>query len=59
MKVKIGDTIYDSDTQPIMIILDENEKQLISQMDTKHSKFCVYPENYSEEEIKKFMEIND
>lgn len=59
MKIEIGDTIYDSDTQPIMIILDENEKQLVSQMNTKHSKFCVYPENYSEEEIKKFIKNNN
>lgn len=32
MKVKIGDTIHDSQDEPIMIIIDENDKKNISMM---------------------------
>ncbi len=54
VKVKIKDVIYDSEKQPIMIILDNKEKELISNMGDS-AKFCSYPRTFTEEEIKEFM----
>jgi hypothetical protein len=56
MKVKIGNTIYDAEEEPIMIILDEDDKINISKMETAR-KYCVYPDDYDTEKIKEFMEL--
>lgn len=55
MIVKIGNKFYDSNDQPIMIILSEKEKTLISNMgDSK--KYCSYPENgYTSSQIEFWM----
>ena len=55
MKVKIGDKIYNSFHEPIMIILTNKEKELISQMED--TLFCSYPDETKEEDINKFMGI--
>jgi ribosome maturation protein Sdo1 len=55
MKVKIGDTIYDSNNQPIMIIYTDGD---LKNMVRGH-KYCSYPENdyrYPPEKVKKWME---
>lgn len=57
MKVKIGDTTYDSETQPIMVILDQSEKKLISEMAGDNNKFCCFPDG--EESITEFMKTDD
>jgi len=44
MKVKIGDRIYDSDHQPVMVILSDQDKKNISNMDPKANRYCVYPD---------------
>jgi len=43
MKVKIGNKIYDSRKQPIMLILTEEEKDFIASMRKGETKFCSYP----------------
>lgn len=55
MKVKIGDKIYDSNEQPIMIILEDFDKENLLNMG-EQVKYCSFPENYDIEEIKKFMQ---
>lgn len=60
MKVKIGNTIYDTNDQPIMVILAEEDKKNISQMNEGYSKYCGYPESgYTVEEIEEFMKTDD
>ena len=57
MKVKIGDKIYDTEVQPIMIILSDKDKENISNMEAT-TKYCGYPnEGWSEEEIIEFMKM--
>jgi len=58
MYVKIGDKIYDSEYEPIMIILSEQEKNLIANMDSKANRFCVYPdeEEWTRDNYKKIKE---
>jgi hypothetical protein len=45
MKVKIGNKIYDSEDEPIMVILTDKEKDQISRMPKNAMKFCSYPNN--------------
>ncbi len=56
MKVKISDKIYDSNEQPIMLILEDDDKRNISWMASNATKYCSYPdEGFTEDEIKDFM----
>jgi len=55
MEVKVGNKVFDSNEQPIMIILSKKDKELIAKMAPWASKYCSFPEGYSEEEIKKWM----
>lgn len=55
MRVKIGDKIYDSNNEAIMIIFDEGEKELISNMAETSMKYLSYPKSMSVEEATEFM----
>ncbi len=58
MKVKIGDQMFDSENEAIMIILSPEDKNNISSMAPEATKYCSYPEGcYTEEEIKCFMTV--
>ena len=55
MKVKIGDQIYDSKNEPILLILDKQDKENISNMLPEATKYCSFPDEKNIEEIKNFM----
>jgi hypothetical protein len=56
MKVKIGNKIYDSKDEPIMIIFNDYEKIDISTMEEDEEyEYCVFPDHIKEEEILRFM----
>ena len=60
MKVKIGDTVYDSKDDPIMIILTEQDKQNIANMLPEATKYCQYnDEMISIDRIMEWMENRD
>jgi len=59
MLVKIGNTVYDSEKEPIMIVLTESDKNNISNMDPRATKYCSFPDGMDHEEIKKFMKIEE
>ena len=59
MKVKIGKKIYDSNEEPIMLILDGTDKQNISQMTGEATKYCSFPDNHPLEEITQFMKVEE
>jgi len=54
MKVKIGDRIIDSDAEPILLILSEEEKVLIASMGSA-KRFCSYPNSMGLQEVQEFM----
>jgi hypothetical protein len=54
MKVKINDKIYDSNDEPIMLILDEEDKYNISNMG-EQKKYCSYPASMKVDDVVKFM----
>ena len=63
MKVKIGDTIHDPDSEPIMLIFESKKEQStfgqqIMNMGSGCTKYCIYPSGTDHEEIVKFMEAD-
>ncbi len=58
MKVKIGDTIYDAEKEPIMVILTDSDKANINRM-VKEDKYLCYPDDYPEDQAREFMQISD
>ena len=55
MKVKIGDTTYDSNNQPIMLILSDRDKENIRKMDPEAMKYAEFPKGYTKEEAEEWM----
>ena len=46
MRVKIGDTWYDSEYDPICIQVNETEQRQIAEMAGPEKKYAVFPEGY-------------
>ena len=44
MKVKVGDTWYDANEQPLCVELSEQDKINIANMDPEATKYAVFPE---------------
>jgi hypothetical protein len=59
MKVKIGNIIYDSSEQPIMLILENYNKEHISNMPEESHKYCEFPDDMSESEAREFMRTKE
>jgi hypothetical protein len=64
MKVKIGNKIYDSIEEPIMLIFDDDEQRKavakhLTDMNEKNDvrKYAIFKDGLSDDEIKKFMSI--
>ena len=53
MKVKIGETLFNSETTPIMIILSEDDKENISNMAPEAFKYCSFSDK--ELDVKKIQ----
>lgn len=58
MRVKIGDKIYNSIEEPIMLMLDDSDKKNISNMGDLNN-YGSFPEEMSIDDAYKFMEIED
>jgi len=58
MKVKIGEHIYDSNNEPIMLILDETDKKNISNMHDDKFKFISHPKEMEPEDVRKWIDGN-
>lgn len=48
MKVKVGNKIYDSENEPVMIILSDGDKKNIANMLPHCTKYCSFPDKYKE-----------
>lgn len=57
MKVKIQNIVYNAEIEPILVILSEEDKENIKSMEADCFKYCVAPEELSEEDIREFMKI--
>lgn len=56
MKIKIGNKIYDGNDAPIMVILNEQDKENIKNMLSSCTKYCIFPDTYHPDDIKKWMD---
>lgn len=58
MQVKIGDKMFDSKEQPIMVVLSEADKRNIMNMNDDAKKYASFPENFgTPEEMRAWMKI--
>jgi len=59
MKVKIGEKIYDSDNEPIMVIMDETDKENINKVTKVHSDdryhFVTFPADMNLLEVREWI----
>jgi hypothetical protein len=55
MQVKVGDKIYDGEKEPVMVILADQDKENIKNMRPDNTKYCMFPDTWTEKEIKKWM----
>lgn len=58
MKVKIGDTVYDAEEEPIMLILSWEDKLNLQHMAEDVLRYVSAPSSWSTEQIKAFMELD-
>lgn len=56
MKVKIGNKLYDSNEEPIMLILTDDDKQNIAKMLEDKFKFISYPTGTPIEKVREFID---
>jgi hypothetical protein len=59
MRVKVGEIEYSGIDTPIMVILDDVDKENIRNMTPEATMYCCYPEHWTSEEIKEWMGIKD
>ena len=59
MRVRIGDTVYDSNDEPIMIILTPRDLHNLRYMAPDLRKYCSYPEGMDRDAIEKWMKEVD
>lgn len=55
MKVKVGNQVYDSKDQPIMVILSEDDKRNIANMLPDAHQYAEFPENLDEDQVRAWM----
>ena len=59
MRVKIGDKIYDSESEPIMLIMNEVDKDNISNTKKIHEdgtlRFTTFPSGMEVEPVREWM----
>lgn len=48
MRVKIGDTIYDSEKEPLMVILSNADKKNIGNMVSEASRYACFPDGFGD-----------
>ncbi len=57
MKVKIGDQVFDSNEQPILLILSDQDKENIASMAPEAHKYCSFPSDSNVDAIREFMKV--
>lgn len=55
MIVKIGESVYDSSTQPILLVLSKKSRENIANMAESATMYCEYPDGIPLEDIREFM----
>ena len=59
MKVKVGNHLYDSNHEPIKIVLSDQDRTNIQNMGKGFSEYCSYPDTMDPEEALQWMREDD
>ena len=59
MKVKIGNSIFDSTQIPILVIFDSNEIKHMQDMPSDNHLYCSFPDDSKDEDINDFMNVDE
>lgn len=57
MKVKVRGKVFDGSKEPVMVVLTKKDKENIANMLPEATKYCEFPDNYKEEDIKEYMKL--
>lgn len=55
MKVKIGDQWFDPETQPVMVVLTDQDKEAIKNMAPEDHRYCQFPPDLDAEAVERWM----
>ncbi|KKL04225.1 hypothetical protein LCGC14_2618210 [marine sediment metagenome] len=55
MKIKVGDKVYDSSKEPVMVIFDQSDKESISNMAPVATMYCAFPEGTTQKDATKWV----
>ncbi len=59
MKVKVGDKVYDSNEEPILLVMSVDDKVNIMNMPKEATKYCSFPDSMTVEEGMKWMKSKE
>lgn len=59
MKVKVGESVFDAEIEPVMVILTEADKANIANMPRNKTKYCGFPAGTDLKWIGRWMERLD
>lgn len=58
MKVKVGNKVYDCAVEPVMVILEGNDKENIKNMLPECTKYASFPDGLmNEDEMRAWMKV--
>ncbi|GAH07916.1 unnamed protein product [marine sediment metagenome] len=55
MKVHVDGEMYDSECQPISVVLSQKDKENISNMAPDATEYCSYPDDMNAKDIERWM----
>jgi len=55
MRVKVGNRVYDSEEQPVMVVLSDSDKKNIAEMLPECTMYTAFPEYCTGREIEEWM----
>ena len=59
MKVKVGDRVFSSEDQPIMVILTDKDKENIANMDPDCTKYATFQDDWgSQQAMRDWMDAD-
>ena len=55
MQVKVGERVYDSSDEPVMVVLEPHEKAEIAALAAHETMYCCYPAEMAESAVRAWM----
>ncbi len=58
MKVKVGNTIFDGEVEPVMVIMTDKDKENIANMAEGATKYASAPDDFDKDDFEAWMSEN-